>query len=229
MTSWLKIASEKFALRKGLLRSDIHVAVPSKNVIADDLQLENLMKSFLQVATIRGLDIIGIVSDWLRPGQIAQNIAKQKNIDIFVLAGQEIISKQGLGMLVFNVQQELPQRLDYIDYFKQIHQMGGMVIVIRPSRRWVQKLNKIVNEEWAPDGIEVYNPHFSEYIDIDADPKYEFFMSSKATKPLELLESKINTQNHRSWWVDLGIMSPDTGENYVPGYLADPYRQKGAF
>lgn len=232
MSSWLNMAREKMikmSLRKGLLRSDIHIAFPSRVEAYDDTHLSVLIKNFLEAASLRGLDIVGIVSDWLRPGQLAQQLVQEKNIDIYVLAGQEIITEDGMGILAFNIPQEVPQRLSWEEALKTIHQMGGMAVVIRPARRWVQRLNKIIDEDWAPEGIEVYNPNFMEYIDIDADPKYEFFMTSAAQKPNDLLESRINTQNDRSWWVKHGLMQEETGKDYLPDYLQEGGVNNGLF
>jgi hypothetical protein len=229
MYSWLKTALNKVALRKNMLRSDMHIAFPSKNELFDKYQIENLVHSFLEASTARGLDIIGIVSDWLYPGEVAKKIVKQKNIDIFVLSGQEVVTKEGLRLLVFNLKKEIPQRLEWTDCLKTIHNNNGLVIVIKPSRRWVQRLNKIVNSEWAPEGIEVYNPNFSEYIDIDADVKYEFFMTSCAKKPNDLLQTNINTKNKREWWVKHGIFDKDFGKEYIPDYLKSPYYEPGQF
>lgn len=232
MNGWLSLAKEqmlKTSLRKGLLRSDIHIAFPSKVEMFDDMQISALVKNFLQVATIRGLDIVGIVSDWLRPGQLAQQLVNEKHIDLFILAGQEVITQEGMGILAFNIPQEVPQRLPWEDALKSIHELGGLAVVIRPARRWVQRLNKIIDEEWAPEGIEVYNPNFSEYIDIDADPRYEFFMTSAAKNPNDLGESKINTQNHRDWWVKHGLLQTETGKDYVPDYLQQGDKINGLF
>ena len=76
--NWLRYATTKIALRKGLLRSDIHIAFPPQQAMPSDVQIEPLVKSFLEVATIRGLDIVGIVSDWLYPGQVGQRLVTEK-------------------------------------------------------------------------------------------------------------------------------------------------------
>jgi len=219
---WLKFAKNmiKKSLRKNELRSDIHIAVPGRNEVFDDFQLYPLMNSFLQAATVRSLDIIGIVSDWLHPGQLARQIAEKTGIDIYVIPGQEIVSQDGLGVIALNISNEIPQRIEWQSIFKEIHNQGGFAVIMQPSARWVQRLNKIVDEEWAPEGIEVYSKRINtEYVDIDADFKYEFFMTSGSKTPSDLLESAINTKTPRSWWEKNGGLPKDYGKDFVPGYL----------
>jgi hypothetical protein len=210
------------SLRKNDIRSDIHVVAPTKKSGYDLIQLRSIVQGFLLAATARSLDVIGLVSDWLLPGQIAQEIAREKNIDVKVLPGQELVSAEGLNIIALNISKEIEQRLPWKKMLEEVHKQKGISIVIQPTRRWIQRINTVSKEPWAPDGVEAYNEHYSlEYIDLDVNFEYEFFMGSGATNPAELQNSKVNTKTKRTWWVQKGVLAQEEGLDFEPNYLKE--------
>jgi len=223
MKGWLKIAKEmavRTALRRGDLRADLRVRLPARAEIGTDEELYVLLHQFMTAATVRGLDVIGIVSDWLRPGQIAQYIAQQKKIDIYPIPGIEIVTTEGIGVLAYNIPEEISNRLSLDETLAQIKNMGGFAVIIQPSKRWTQRINKLLNQEWAPSAIEIWCENMSrEYFDEDIDPKYLTIVTSGAENPTQLQETHIHTRIPRQWFVGNGSMDKETGKDFQPEYL----------
>jgi len=215
------------ALRGNQLRVDLHVSVPGQAEIADPQFIKSAVNSFLIAATQRGLDIVGIISDWLLPGKIARQLAQEEGIDIFVLPGQEVVTSEGLGILALNIETEIPQRLPLNDCLHQIKAQNGMAVTMRPSKRWMQRLNKMLKEPWCPAGIEVYSPKLPDFRDLENEPEFALFMTAGAKTPKELLNSNINTITDREWWVNQGVLTHETGVNYEPAWLTRGDHQYG--
>jgi hypothetical protein len=225
MEGWLKIAKEmslRTALRRGDLRADMRVRLPSRAEVGTDEELYVLLHQFMTVATVRGLDVIGVISDWLRPGQVAQYIAQQKHVDIFPIPGIELVTAEGIGVLAYNIPQEIPNRLTLEDMLKKIKDMGGFSIIVQPSKRWTQRINKIITEEWAPAAIEIWCEGLSrEYFDEDIEPEYLTIVTSGADTPTAFQETYINTRIQRKWFTDIGVMEPEAGKEFTPEYLQE--------
>jgi len=225
MKGWLKTAKEmaiRTALRRGDLRADMRIRLPSRAEMGTDEELYVYLHQFMTIATVRGLDVIGVVSDWLRPGQVAQYIAQQKGIDLFVIPGIELVTAENIGVLAYNIPREIPNRLTLEETLKQIKSLGGFSVLIQPSKRWTQRVNKIVQEEWAPAAIEIWCEKVSrEYFDEDINPEYLTIVTSGAEIPTELQETHIHTRIQRKWFIDNGVMQEDTGKEFTPEYLRE--------
>ena len=198
--SWLK-----FALRKNFFRCDMHISFPPYYEISQETFLRPLVIDFLQAATMRGLDLICLVSDWLRPGQLAQEVIQQKGIDIIALPGIEMVSDDGLVILSINIKNNIEQRRSFKEICMETYKQGGFSIVVAPPKKFAKKLSNIAHEEWAPVGVEVYNQHFSEFVNYQLEPSYQPFIASGAMSAEELLETRMHTKIDRNWFENVLI------------------------
>lgn len=131
------------------LRVDLHIHS------AHSFDSSAKIREILEEARKKGLDVIGITDHGTRNGGIeAAKIAGE----IKVLVGQEVKTKQG-DILVFNVNQDLEERLDVKETCKRAKDMGGFIIIphpFDPFRKGIGKhLSKVL--KWV-DCIEVFNP-----------------------------------------------------------------------
>lgn len=203
MAKLIRKAMRRTALRKTYLRVDPHIAFPPKSNLADPATLRLLIVDFLEAASRRGLDVIVLASDWLTPGKMAQAIVRQHGIDLAVFPAQELVSKDNIHTLAVGIDNEIQQRLPIEEQLKQIHRQKGYAIVIAPNKQASKKMNKIVEEPWAPMGIEVFNDTFSEFVDNDIDSRYEFLLSSGSTRPSDLLDTQSHTRMPTDIWAPL--------------------------
>ena len=76
--SWYKLGKTVTALRKNMMRVDLHIHIGDEGDYPDPQVQESAIKSILSACIIKGLDVAGIVShDSPKIGQEAINIAKQ--------------------------------------------------------------------------------------------------------------------------------------------------------
>lgn len=198
-----KIGWLKYAIRKNFLRVDVHVSFPPQYEVSDPAYAKSMCQDYLEAATLRGLDLVCIISDWLYPGRVAQEIIQQKGIDLIALPGIEMVTSDNLTLLAININKEIEQRLDFEHVCKRIYNEGGFTVVVAPPKRWAHKLNNYINEPWAPVGVEVYNAHFMEFTNYNLDAAYEPFIASGAMSAEELLNTTLHTKIDRKWWKDL--------------------------
>lgn len=190
----------KLAIRTSYLRVDPHIMFPPKRNLSDPLMVRNMIMDFLQAASRRGLDMIFIVSDWLYPGQLARSIVQGKNIDILAYPGQELVSEEGINLIAVNIQTEIEQRYPIEHLLKLIHSQNGLSIIIQPNKSDTKYINKIVEKEWAPVGVILFNDNSNEFIDTDIDPNYELFIASSAMNAQALLQTRSHTKTNLEIW-----------------------------
>lgn len=218
--SWYRKAKQVIALRKNMLRADIHVHAGDVADFTDD-QVRNLtIKSILSAAIIKGLDVIGIVAhDGPYMGQAAIQIATSEAIDLWVVSGQEYVCSDKIRIIAYNLAKPLPANMDYKTAAEYIHKNKGLVMVVDLTRRQAQIVNKLVNTPSAPDAIELYNAAVGWYMDIDIEQSYFQFMNSAAKNAKMLEETNVYTLISRKDIEKLGFIPPGAGKDYVPKYL----------
>lgn len=218
--SWYRKAKQVFALRKNMLRADIHVHAGDVADFTDDQVRNATIKSILSAAIIKGLDIIGIVAhDGPFMGQAAIQIASNEAIDLWVVSGQEYVCSDKIRIIAYNLQKPLPANMDYKTAAEYTHKNNGLIMVVDLTRRQAQVVNKFVNTPAAPDAIELYNAAVGWYMDIDIEQSYFQFMNSAAKSAKMLEETNVYTLISRKDIEKLGFIPPGAGKDYVPKYL----------
>ncbi len=218
--SWYRKAKQVVALRKNMLRADIHVHAGDTADFTNDQVRNQTIKSILSAAIIKGLDVIGIVAhDGPYMGQVAIQIASKEGIDLWVISGQEYVCIDKIRIIAYNLQKPLPPNMDYKTAAEYIHKNNGLVMVVDLTKRQAQIVNKLVNTPAAPDAIELYNAAVGWYMDIDIEPSYFQFMNSASKNAKMLEETNVYTLISRKDIEKLGFIPPGAGKDYVPKYL----------
>ena len=173
--SWYKLGKTVTALRKNMMRVDLHIHIGDEGDYPDPQVQESAIKSILSACIIKGLDVAGLVShDSPKIGLEAINIAKQQGIDLFVLAGQEYLCTDKFRIIAYNLPSAMPPNMDYNTAAKYIHDNKGIFIVIDITKRQAQILNRTLNSPQQPDGVEVYNAATGWFMDVEVNQFFEF-------------------------------------------------------
>jgi len=221
--SWYRT---KVALRKHVMRVDLHVHVGDLSDFKDEQLRNQSIKSMLSAAVISGLDVVGIVAhDGPQMGLIAKQIVIQEKYDLFVIAGHEYICTDKIRFIGYNIQQPIPNGLSYEQAAKWVHKNKGYVMITDLTRRQSQYINKLKGTEAAPDAIELYNTAVGWYMDLDIDEEYREFMNSAAKNASMLENTNVYTLVNRKVLEESGLIPPGVGTDYVPKYLEKATQQ----
>ena len=217
--SWYKLGKTVTALRKNMMRVDLHIHIGDEGDYPDPQVQESAIKSILSACIINGLDVAGLVShDSPKIGQEAINIAKQQGIDLFVLAGQEYLCTDKFRIIAYNLPSTMPPNMDYNTAAKYIHDNKGIFIVIDITKRQAQILNRTLNSPQQPDGVEVYNAATGWFMDVEVNQFFEF-MGSAAKNAKMLEETNVYTLVSRKDLEKMGFLPEGFGKEYTPKYL----------
>jgi predicted metal-dependent phosphoesterase TrpH len=196
--SWYKLGKTITALRKNMMRVDLHIHIGDEGDYPDPQIQESAIKSILSACIIKGLDIVGLVSHGSpKIGQEGIRIAKEQGIDLFVLAGEEYLCTDKFRIIVFNLPGSLPPNMDYATAAKYIHDNNGIFIVIDITKRQAQVLNKTLG-----------TPH-----------QFFEFMGSAAKNAKMLEETNVYTLASRKELEKMGFIPEGFGREYTPKYL----------
>jgi predicted metal-dependent phosphoesterase TrpH len=224
--SWYR---KTLALRKHVMRVDLHVHAGDISDFKDEQLRNQSIKSILSAAVISGLDVIGIVAhDGPQIGIIAKQIASEEQYDLFVIPGHEYLCTDKLRIIGFNVNSPIPPNLTYEQAAKWIHDNKGYILITDLTRRQSQYINKLKGTISAPDGIELYNTAVGWYMDLDVDEDYQAFMNSAAKNANNLENTNVYTLINRKELERVGLIPKGAGENYVPKYLEKASELEGA-
>ena len=206
--SWYRYARTTTALRKHMMRVDLHVHAGDEADYTDEQIKEDAIRSILSAAVIKGLDVIGIVAhDGLTMGQRAINISANEQLDLWVVAGHEYLCTDKFRIIAYNIKQPVPPNLTYQQAAEWVH-----------KNKQAQIINKLKGTSAQPDAVELYNAEVGWFMDIDVHDYYEFMNSAaKSAKMLE--DTNVYTLINRKDFEQLGFMPEGEGTDYVPKYL----------
>jgi hypothetical protein len=227
--AWYRTSKQIFALRKHVMRVDLHVHAGDLADFTDEQIRNQAIKSILSAAVIQGLDLIGIVShDGPQMGNLAIQISKKEQYDLFVLAGHEYVSTDKFRLIAYNIQEPVPANLTFEQASRWAHENKGYVMVTDVTRRQAQILNKVKGTISAPDAIELYNTAIGSYADLDVDPDYLTFVNSAAKSAANLESTNVFTLINRKDLEASGLLPKGEGMEYVPKYLQRADEQASA-
>ena len=208
----------RIALRKNNLRVDLRVYSGEELEQPNPNEIQNKLKSILSSAIIKGLDVIGVVSKYgIEIGNMAKQVAEQTGIDIKVIPGQDYQSADGYKGILYNLQQNIQPNLMMQQAIQQCKQQGGRVLLYDLSRSHAKEVNKWKGQVFAPDLIEIYNAHSKTFKDVEID--YPRVISSAARSGSDLESIPVYTELQRGFLEKVGLLKPEEGQNYIPGYL----------
>jgi hypothetical protein len=215
---WYKIAKLNVALRKHVLRVDLCVFVDKETAFSDVNYLNSTIKSLLTASIVKGLDIVGIISeDSPSIGLKALQLAAQNKQDIKVIPGQTYKCADGEMLYVYKLQEAVPKNLTIDKACSFAHERQGFVIAANITKRQAQNLEKLQGSIYAPDAVEIFNDKTGGFKDLNID--YQKFISSGSTSANELEESKSFTLVERKKLADMGLLGEEEMVDYIPKYL----------
>lgn len=230
---WYRNTFNKTALRKHSLNVDLHIHAledPQSNMDAYYQAQYIHINDILSSAIIKGLDIIGIVSRHsFQPGLIANQIISEKNYDIIALGGVETDTNDGYHIIIYNAKTVPNNNESYERISERAHKEGGVVMVIQPSRRNVQKMNKMVGTEKAPDFIEMFNDitqggYSKAFVDTSPSSDFQIVMNSASRNARDLDKSVMMTRIPRKKLIEKGVIGEEEGVDFTPSYLREENR-----
>jgi len=216
--TWYRIAKQCTSLRKHVLRIDPCIFVDDEAAFSSTSVMNSTIKSILTAAIIKGLDVVGILSNKSsNVGWIAYQMAKQQQMDIAVLPGQTYICTTGEEIYIYKIKQSLPKNLTLPKACEAAHKMGGFVIITNLTKQKVHDIEKLKGSTYAPDAVELFNAKSGGYHDLEVD--FPAFISSAATSANSLEDSNAFTLLERSKAEEMGLLAPNEGEDFEPKYL----------
>jgi hypothetical protein len=216
--SWYQGKNLRTSLRKHQMRVDLRVYPGDMTKMVNPNDQISALKSMLTSAIIKGLDVVGVVApNSPQVGLLAQKIAKESGLDIYVLAGEDYTCSDKFNLVIYNLQEPMHLNLDVNKAIKYAHDRGGWVMAINVTKRQAQHLNKNKDTILAPDAIEIYNDVSGGYMDVEVE--YPRFVSSASKSPNELEKSRTYTLIHRKDMEATGLLPEGEGSEFVPKYL----------
>lgn len=208
----------KTALRKHNLRTDFRVYAGEEEAPPVEADLAPRLKSILSSAIIKGLDVVGIVSKYgVETGNMAKALSEKNHIDVKVIPGQDYKSSDNFTAVFFNIQTNIQPGLDIITAIKQCKQQKGHVMLYNLTKTQNNFIEKSLSGELLPDLVEIYNSHSKAYKDLTVTNHKVMSSAARSSNELEL--SPIYTEIQRKTLEEIGMLAPDEGTEYTPGYL----------
>lgn len=204
----------KMALRKHLMRFDPRVVISTEQ---GDTNIDAILSAYISSSIIKGLDIAGFVSQNINISNKAVEIAKQQNVDLYILPGQIYETSDGFNMIIYNTPDNIPEGSDLeqiIRYTKQNHLPTLVYNLGKQKSTRVLKLGKM---GFAPTFVEIFNSKSYGYLYIPTNT-YEV-VSSGAETPSEIEQTNIYSHVPRKDMEKMKIIPENFGINYTPTYL----------
>lgn len=204
----------RYSLRKHLMRFDPRVVITSTY---DDPNLRAIINSFISSAIISGLDIVGFVNEDPRVSYTAVQIARENNVDVFVLPGQIYSTIDGYDVIIYNSQTKYKPGLDLKNLLINTNKKGYLTLVYDLGKQKASQLQKLGEDGIKPTFVEIFSGKSYGYLYVPTNT-YEV-VSSGAEKSSELEISKIYSHVPRKDMERLKVIPEGHGENYIPEYL----------
>lgn len=218
LNPWYKIARECVSIRKNVLRADMCVFIDDEKAFANTSFLNSTIKSILTSAIIKGLDIVGILTNSSPSvGIKAQKMAIEQQMDIVVVPGQTYTCSGKEQLYVYKLNKPLPPNLSIDKACEFAHKNNGFVIASNVSKRQADVLERLQGSAYAPDAVEIFNAKTGGYRNLDIE--YFKFVSSGATSANDLENLNVFTLLERKEAVEMKLVDENTGVDYVPKYL----------
>lgn len=220
MSSWYDQSKQCIALRKHVLRVDLCIFIDKETAFTNENFLNSTIKSLLTAGIIKGLDIVGVLSeDTPNVGWKAYNMAESQKMDIKVIPGQTYICTGKELLYIYKLQKPVPKNLSIEQACEFAHKNGGFVIAAKVTKRQVANLDKVQGSIYAPDAVEIFNDKTGGFRDFNID--FVKFISSGSTSANELEISNSFTLMDRQKLDEMGLLGEQEKVDYTPKYL-DP-------
>lgn len=217
-STWYQISKQCVALRKHVLRVDLCLFIDKETAFSNENFLNSTIKSLLTSAIIKGLDIVGILSeDSPNIGWKAYDMAESQKMDLKVIPGQtyKCVGKELL--YIYKLREAVPSNLTIDKACEFAHKRNGFVVAANVTKRQVANLEKLQGSIYAPDAVEIFNDKTGGFRDFNID--FLKFISSGSTSANELEISNSFTLMDRKELANIGLLAEDEKVDYTPKYL----------
>lgn len=217
-STWYQISKQCVALRKHVLRVDLCLFIDKETAFSNENFLNSTIKSLLTSAIIKGLDIVGILSeDSPNIGWKAYDMAESQKMDLKVIPGQtyKCVGKELL--YIYKLREAVPSNLTIDKACEFAHKRNGFVVAANVTKRQVTNLEKLQGSIYAPDAVEIFNDKTGGFRDFNID--FLKFISSGSTSANELEISNSFTLMDRKELANIGLLAEDEKVDYTPKYL----------
>lgn len=217
-STWYQISKQCVALRKHVLRVDLCLFIDKETAFSNENFLNSTIKSLLTSAIIKGLDIVGILSeDSPNIGWKAYDMAESQKMDLKVIPGQtyKCVGKELL--YIYKLRETVPSNLTIDKACEFAHKRNGFVVAANVTKRQVANLEKLQGSIYAPDAVEIFNDKTGGFRDFNID--FLKFISSGSTSANELEISNSFTLMDRKELANIGLLGEDEKVDYTPKYL----------
>ena len=192
--------------------------IDKETAFSNENFLNSTIKSLLTAAIIKGLDIVGVLSEEnSNIGWKAVQIAEEQKMDIKVIPGQTYKCAGKELLYVYKLKQPLPANLTIDKVCEFSHKNGGYVVVANVTKRQVSELEKLQGSTYAPDAVEIFNDKTGGFRDFNVD--FLKFISSGSTSANELEISNSFTLMDRHKLAEIGLLAEDEKVDFTPKYL----------
>jgi hypothetical protein len=217
-STWYQISRQCIALRKHVLRVDLCLFIDKETAFSNENFLYSTIKSLLTASIIKGLDIVGVLSEESSNiGWKAVQMAEEQKMDIKVIPGQtyKCVGKELL--YVYKLKHPVPANLTIDKVCEFAHKNGGYVVAANVTKRQVSELEKLQGSTYAPDAVEIFNDKTGGFRDFNID--FLKFISSGSTSANELEISNSFTLMDRRKLAEIGLLAEDEKVDFTPKYL----------
>ena len=183
----------------------------------DDPNIDSTINSFISSAIISGLDVAGFVSEDPRVTFRAVEMAKNNNVDLYILPGQIYKTQDGFNVIIYNKPDKYPPNIPLKQLLLDTNKNHYLTMVYETGKQKASTLFKLGEEGIKPTFVEILNEKSYGYLFIPTNT-YEV-VSSGAEKSSELEISRIYSHIPRKDMETLGVIPEGHGANYTPGYL----------
>jgi hypothetical protein len=227
---WYQVGRECVSLRKHVMRVDMRIYGSDSSNFNNANDALSHVKSLLTAALINGLDVVGIVTPGgAQAGWSARALAKQSNMDIYVIPGEDYLCADKVRLMVYQLKQPMPPNLTADKACSYAHGQGGFIVAAQVSKRQAQQLNHLVGQPTGPDAAEIYCEALGGYQYVALDKDFQRFVTSGAKSATDLEKSSAFTLVDRKALETMGLLPVGEGEDYTPPYLKrDEEVQNGA-
>ena len=170
-STWYQISKQCVALRKHVLRVDLCLFIDKETAFSNENFLYSTIKSLLTAAIIKGLDVVGVLSEESpNIGLKALQLAESQKMDLKVIPGQTYKCAGKELLYIYKLQQPVPANLTIDKVCDFAHKNGGFVVAANVSKRQVANLEKLQGSTYAPDAVEIFNDKtggFRDYLQMN--------------------------------------------------------------
>jgi hypothetical protein len=197
-----------------MMRFDPRIMINSE----DSANLNSIVSSLISACLIKGLDIAGFVSDNPQTSQVAVNLAREQNVDLYVLPGTSYKTVDGFSVVIYNKPDIYTPGLTIEQVLADCQKNHYISLVYNLGKQTSGKLLKLgEGKDIKATFVEILNAQTAGYQYIPTNT-FEV-MSSGVETANDIERNNIYSHVSRKDMEERGVIPAGQGTDYVPNYL----------